>query len=116
MAYIITRLCRDCVDTACVAVCPVDCIYRYSGSDNASFPNQLYIHPDECIDCGACEPECPWQAIFEESAVPDGFNDDIKLNYRIQEDQSVFEVAKHEQHPKPTAEQIEANKRKWGYQ
>ena len=71
MAYIITRLCRDCVDTACVAVCPVDCIYRYTGDDKANFPNQLYIHPDECIDCGACEPECPWQAIFEEAASAD---------------------------------------------
>ena len=66
MAYIITRLCRDCVDTGCVAVCPVDCIYEYTGSDRETWPNQLYIHPDECIDCGACEPECPWQAIFEE--------------------------------------------------
>ena len=53
MTYIITRLCRECVDTACVAVCPVDCIYHYKGSDAATFPNQLYIHPDECIDCGA---------------------------------------------------------------
>ena len=53
MAYIITRLCRDCVDTGCVAVCPVDCIYEYTGSDRESWPNQLYIHPDECIDCGA---------------------------------------------------------------
>ena len=70
MTYIITRLCRDCVDTGCVAVCPVDCIYKYTGSDAEKFPNQLYIHPDECIDCGACEPECPWQAIFEEIAVP----------------------------------------------
>ncbi len=46
MSYIITRLCRDCVDTGCVAVCPVDCIYEYKGSDTAAFPNQLYIHPD----------------------------------------------------------------------
>ena len=70
MAYIITRLCRDCVDTGCVAVCPVDCIYRYQGSDPAKFPNQLYIHPDECIDCGACVPECPVTAIFPEEEVP----------------------------------------------
>src|SRR5690349_10385048 len=116
MTYIITRLCRDCVDTACVAVCPVDCIYRYTGTDTAAFPNQLYIHPDECIDCGACEPECPWQAIFEESATPYAFNDDIKLNYAMQDSPSEFQVCKHEQHPKPTADQIEANKRKWGWQ
>ena len=85
MAYIITRLCRDCLDTGCVAVCPVDCIYEYTGSDGEKFPNQLYIHPDECIDCGACEPECPWQAIFEEVAVPDVFKDDTPLNYAVME-------------------------------
>ena len=68
MTYIITCLCRDCLDTGCVAVCPVDCVYQYTGEDRETFPNQLYIHPEECIDCGACEPECPWQAIFEEEA------------------------------------------------
>jgi ferredoxin len=115
MTYIITRLCRDCVDTACVAVCPVDCIYRYTGSDPETFPNQLYIHPDECIDCGACEPECPWQAIFEEAAVPDVFKDDTPLNYKMMEIASDFEVCKHEQKPKPTAEEIETNKQKWGW-
>ncbi|MGD9763154.1 MAG: 4Fe-4S dicluster domain-containing protein [Candidatus Binatia bacterium] len=115
MTYIITRLCRDCVDTACVAVCPVDCIYRYTGEDRAAFPNQLYIHPDECIDCGACEPECPWQAIFEEAAVPGVFADDIKLNYAIVENRESFEVSPHEELPKPSAEEIEENKRKWGW-
>ena len=115
MAYIITRLCRDCVDTACVAVCPVDCIYRYTGSDAETFPNQLYIHPDECIDCGACEPECPWQAIFEEAAVPEVFTPDTPLNYKIMQGMSEFEVAKHEQKPKPSAEEIDTNKRKWGW-
>ena len=43
MTYVVTRLCRDCVDTACVAVCPVSCIYRYEGDDKKTFPNQLYI-------------------------------------------------------------------------
>jgi ferredoxin len=114
MAYIITRLCRDCVDTGCVAVCPVDCIYGYSGTDSATFPNQLYIHPDECIDCGACEPECPWQAIFEEVAVPELFKDDTALNYKMMDLSSDFEVKKHEKKEHPTADQIEANKAKWG--
>src|SRR4029453_10219076 len=95
MAYIITRLCRDCLDTGCVAVCPVDCIYEYTGSDREKFPNQLYIHPDECIDCGACEPECPWQAIFEEVAVPDVFKDDTPLNYAIMEGMDDFKVAQN---------------------
>ncbi len=115
MAYIITRLCRDCVDTGCVAVCPVDCIYRYQGSDTTTYPNQLYIHPDECIDCGACEPECPWQAIFEEEATPAVFKDDIKINYAVAEIQGDFKVAQHEKIPHPNADQVAANKQKWGY-
>jgi ferredoxin len=115
MAYIITRLCRDCLDTGCVAVCPVDCIYEYTGSDGEKFPNQLYIHPDECIDCGACEPECPWQAIFEEVAVPDVFKDDTPLNYAIMEQMDQFKVAPTKKVEHPTAEQVAANKVKWGW-
>ncbi len=115
MTYIITRLCRDCLDTACVAVCPVDCIYRYIGDNGATFPNQLYIHPDECIDCGACEPECPWQAIFEEAAVPAVFQEDTPLNYLMMKHKDQFEVCPSEEKPKPSAEEIAANKAKWGW-
>jgi ferredoxin len=111
MAYIITRLCRDCVDTGCVAVCPVDCIYEYTGADKQTFPNQLYIHPDECIDCGACEPECPWQAIFEEVAVPDVFADDTKLNYAMVDKASDFAVKKQEKVEHPTADQVAETRR-----
>jgi ferredoxin len=114
MAYIITRLCRDCVDTGCVAVCPVDCIYRYQGSDTEKWPNQLYIHPDECIDCGACEPECPWQAIYEEEAVPAPFQEDTKLNYAVMENMAEFKVATLEKIPHPNADQVAENKKKWG--
>ncbi len=57
MTWVVTRLCRDCVDQSCVEVCPVDCIYEYKGDDRETFPNQLYIEPEECIDCGVCEPE-----------------------------------------------------------
>src|SRR4030095_779297 len=112
MAHIITRLCRDCVDTGCVAVCPVDCIYEYTGSDREQFPNQLYIHPDECIDCGACEPECPWQAIFEEVAVPDVFQEDTPLNYAMKDYSSDFKVSQHKKIAHPTADEIQANKEK----
>jgi len=64
MPYIIAEPCINVKDRSCVDVCPVDCIYE--GED------QLYIHPDECIDCGACEPECPVTAIFssEEDTPP----------------------------------------------
>jgi NAD-dependent dihydropyrimidine dehydrogenase PreA subunit len=82
MAWVITRLCRDCVDQACVEVCPVDCIYGYDGSDAETFPNQLYIDPEECINCGVCEPECPWEAIFEDEQVPDVFQEGRLLGAR----------------------------------
>jgi len=114
MPWTITRLCRDCVDTGCVSVCPVDCIYEYVGADKVKFPNQLYIDPDECIDCGACEPECPWQAIFEEPAVPDVLKDDIALNHAILEIKDQFKVMPFKKVEHPTPEQVAENKKKWG--
>jgi ferredoxin len=114
MPWTITRLCRDCVDTGCVSVCPVDCIYEYVGPDKVKFPNQLYIDPDECIDCGACEPECPWQAIFEEPAVPDVLKDDIALNHALLEIKDQFKVMPFKKVDHPTPEQVAENKKKWG--
>lgn len=114
MAWIITRLCRDCVDRACVDVCPVECIYEYKGSDTEKFPNQLYIHPEECIDCGACEPECPWEAIYEDVSTPDVFKDDVELNTAMMEDKDDFEVPTHEEADQPSPEQVSENKTKWG--
>lgn len=63
MAYVITQACVTVKDQSCVKVCPVDCIYE--GED------QFFIHPDECIDCGACVPACPVEAIFPENDVPE---------------------------------------------
>ena len=63
MTYVIAQPCVDVKDKACVDECPVDCIYEGSRT--------LYINPDECIDCGACEPVCPVEAIFYEDDVPD---------------------------------------------
>jgi ferredoxin len=103
------------MDGACVEVCPVDCIFAYNGEDTATFPNQLYIDPEECISCGVCEPECPWEAIFEDEQVPDLFQEDIALNAKIVEDKDSFSVPEIESKPKPTPEQIEENKAKWGY-
>lgn len=65
MTYIITTPCIDVLDTACVEVCPVDCIHYEEGTDR-----KLYIDPEECIDCGACEPACPVTAIFAEDDLP----------------------------------------------
>jgi NAD-dependent dihydropyrimidine dehydrogenase PreA subunit len=77
MAFIICEPCVDVKDTACVEVCPVDCIYDFDGE------NQLYIHPTECIDCAACEPECPVEAIFIEADVPSQWQSYIELNVTI---------------------------------
>jgi len=65
MTYVIAEPCIDVLDQSCVAVCPVDCIHFEEGGDR-----KLYIDPDECIDCGACVPECPVNSIFPEELVP----------------------------------------------
>ncbi len=83
MAYIICEPCFGVCDTACVEVCPVDCILPDEGWKKGDDPtgHMLYIDPEECIDCGACEPECPVEAIFEEDAVPEEWKKYIKINY-----------------------------------
>ena len=115
MTYVIAEPCVGTKDTACVEVCPVDCIHPTK--DAAEFPkfDMLYINPDECIDCGACEPECPWNAIFEEVAVPEVFKDDTPLNYKVMENMGDFKVAQHNKIDHPTTEQVQANKEKWGW-
>jgi ferredoxin len=81
MTYIIAEPCINVKDTACVDVCPVDCIHPRK--DEAGFAEavQLYINPDECIDCGACEPACPVAAIFPEDEVPEKWKQFIQINY-----------------------------------
>lgn len=63
MAFVVTGNCKGCRFTDCVAVCPVECFHADA--------EMLYIDPDECIDCGACVPECPVEAIFDETELPD---------------------------------------------
>lgn len=77
MAYIICEPCVDVMDTACVDVCPVDCIHTTDGE------NQLYIDPDVCIDCAACEPACPVDAISMESDVPAEWQPYIEINSKF---------------------------------
>ncbi|MBO3682266.1 ferredoxin [Streptomyces sp. NEAU-YJ-81] len=62
MTYVIAQPCVDVKDRACLEECPVDCIYEGE--------RMLYIHPQECVDCGACEPVCPVEAIFYSEDVP----------------------------------------------
>jgi ferredoxin len=77
MAYIVAEPCINCKFTDCVDVCPVDCFYEGK--------NFLAIHPEDCIDCGACEPECPVEAIFEEDELPDKWQHFIELNAKFAE-------------------------------
>lgn len=114
MAYIITKLCLDCKDVACTQVCPVDCIYEYKGDDPSIPKNMLLIDPDECIDCNACVPECPWEAIFTEDEVPDIFHEDIELNARIV-GKPRFVPSRDPEKKMPAVEEVQANKDKWGY-
>ncbi|HET7077413.1 MAG TPA: ferredoxin family protein [Chloroflexia bacterium] len=80
MAYVITEPCIGTKDASCVDVCPVDCIHpRKDEADFDPVP-QLYIDPDECIDCGACEPECPVNAIFPQDDVPEEWMSYVAIN------------------------------------
>jgi len=115
MTWVITSLCREKVDMSCVEVCPVDCIVQYTGDDSAAWPNQLYIDPDECISCGVCEPECPWEAIYEDEQVPELFDKDTALNAKIVDIRDQFEVPEKPDTAPPTPEEVQANKETWGF-
>jgi ferredoxin len=115
MTYVITRLCRDCVDGSCVPVCPIpDCIVAHRPPRGApALPNQLFINPDACIGCGACEPECPWEAIFPEDDVPAAFAADVELNAITAARPGEFVEGKARAAHKPTADEVQANRRRW---
>jgi len=83
MTYIIAEPCVGVCDTACVEVCPVDCIHFTKDKDIGAEAKAEGFDPEECIDCGACEPECPVEAIFEETEVPEEWNKYIKMNYEF---------------------------------
>lgn len=86
MTYIIAEPCIDVKDKACVEACPVDCIYE--GDD------QLYIHPEECIDCGACVDPCPVDAIFHEDELPEKWNEYTEKNADFFEGKEGLEPAR----------------------
>ena len=82
MAFIVTESCIECKHTDCVEVCPVDCFYEGE--------NFLVINPDECIDCGLCEPECPVDAIFSEDELPPDQIPFIEINERLSQEWPIF--------------------------
>ncbi len=77
MTYVIAEPCIDIKDQSCIDVCPVDCIHVAA--------RVLVIDPEEWIDCGACEPECPVEAIFPEDALPEKWEPFVKINAAFNE-------------------------------
>ncbi len=75
MPYVIASPCIDVMDRSCVEECPVDCLYEGG--------RKLYIHPAECIDCGACEPVCPVEAISQDRRMPDDQHEFVADNARF---------------------------------
>ena len=75
MPYVVTDSCILCKHTKCVSVCPVDCFYEG--------PNFVVINPDECIDCGLCEPECPVKAIVPHDRLPAEQQTFLELNREL---------------------------------
>ena len=86
MTYIVTEACIKCKYTDCVEVCPVDCFYEGE--------NMLVINPNECIDCGVCEPECPAEAILPDTE--DGLEEMLEINTKFSESWPNITVKKDE--------------------
>ena len=93
MTYVVTESCIKCKYTDCVEVCPVDCFYEG--------PEFLVIHPDECIDCGLCEPECPIEAIFADDELPKDQIEFIEINAKLAD---VYENITEAAEPLPNAD------------
>ena len=95
MAFIITDPCILTKDTACVDVCPVDCIHPRKDEAEFEQATMLYVHPEECIDCGACIPACPVAAIYDSpDSTPENQQDLIEANtiYRIDEPDTIAQA------------------------
>ncbi|WP_436715109.1 ferredoxin family protein [Roseiconus lacunae] len=105
MPYVVTESCIGLACRECVAACPEDCFYfvpgaahlpgvgfLLAGTDQGGMrTGMLMIHPDQCIDCGACETECPVEAIFEDTSVPEASEEFIGINARITQGMSSVE-------------------------
>jgi|SRR6187397_663568 len=115
MTYVITRLCRDCKDMGCMSACPKDCILEHRPASGVSdLPNQLFIDPGECIDCGACVSECPWEAIYPDVDVPPELKPDVALNAIVRERREEFRVPEVIVSPSPDMDAVRQNRKRWG--
>ena len=101
MTYVVNDKCINCRHTDCVEVCPVDCFYLGE--------NTIVIHPDECIDCGLCEPECPIEAIYADDELPSDQIEFIEINLKLSE---VYENITEAKEPLPEAEKYKNIKNK----
>lgn len=102
MAYIIAETCIGTKDRACVPACPVDCIHPTEEEDQGEI--MLYIHPEECIDCGACVEPCPVDAIYAEDDLPEKWNTYIEINKDYFEmDREAFNAKWADKHPRTEA-------------
>jgi len=104
MTFVVGEDCIKCKHTDCVEVCPVDCFYEG--------PNFLVIHPDECIDCALCEPECPVDAIFSEDELPEDQAVFLELNAELAE---IWPVITEMKESPPDAEEWEGKPNKLQY-
>ena len=86
MTFIVTEKCIKCKYTDCVEICPVECFHEG--------PNMLVINPDECIDCGLCEPECPINAIQSEYEITSNNKKFIDINKRLSKKWPLINVSK----------------------
>ncbi len=86
MTHVVAEPCIQCKYTDCVDVCPVDCFVEGE--------NFLAINPDECIDCGACVPECPTEAIFTDDDLPEKWSEYLELNAKLAESWPVIDQKK----------------------
>ena len=80
MPYVICEPCIGVKDTSCTEVCPVDCIHPKRDEDGFEAAEQLYINPNECIECGACSSVCPVEAIYRDDEVPEKWQSFIQKN------------------------------------
>jgi NAD-dependent dihydropyrimidine dehydrogenase PreA subunit len=103
MAYVIAEPCINTKDTACVDVCPVDCIHPRKDEAGFALAEMLYIHPDECIDCGACVDPCPVDAIFAEEDVPTAQVSFVEINKVYFKDKDTARAKLAELKPAPAS-------------
>ena len=93
MTYVVDEKCIRCKHMDCVEVCPVDCFYEG--------PEFLVIHPDECIDCGLCVPECPIEAIYPDDELPNNQIEFVEINAKLAD---VYENITESKEPLPDAD------------